>query len=93
MSEPRIVQGNGEVVVQCAGGSKWCSVLLWEDVAPAERRLALVKRKDTGQVFAAKRKLDGWIELSWGDVMDALARDARTQDNVIEMLARAAVGE
>ena len=93
MSEPRIVQGNGEVVVQCADGSKWCSVLLWEDVAPAERRLALVKRKDTAQVFAAKRKLDGWIELSWVDVMDALARDARTQDNVIEMLARAAVGE
>lgn len=93
MSEPRIVQGNGEVVVECAGGSKWCSVLLWEDVPPTERRLALVRRKDTGQVFAAKRKLDGWIELSWVDVMDALSRDARKQDDVIKMLARAAVGE
>lgn len=93
MSEPRIVEGNGEVVVECAGGSRWCSVLLWEDVDPAERRLALVRRKDTGQVFAAKRKFGGWIELSWIDVMHALSRDARTQDDAIKMLARAAVGE
>jgi hypothetical protein len=93
MSEPRIVQGNGEIVVECAGGSKWCSVLLWEDVAPSEKRLALVRRKDTGQIFAAKRRLGGWIELSWVDIMDALSRDARTQDKLIEMLARAAVGE
>ncbi|CAA2139165.1 hypothetical protein HYPP_01320 [Hyphomicrobium sp. ghe19] len=93
MSEPRIVEGNGEVVVDCAGGSRWCSVLLWEDVASAERRLALVKRKDTGQVFVAKRKFGGWIELSWTDVMDALSRDARARDDAIKMLARAAVGE
>jgi hypothetical protein len=84
---------SSEVVVECVGGSKWCSVLLWEDVGPAERRLALVRRKDTGQVFAVKRKFDGWIELSWSDVMGALSRDARTQDNVIKMLARAVVGE
>lgn len=93
MSERRMVRGNGEVVVECSCGSKWCSVVLWENAAPEERRLALVRRKDTGRVFAAKRKIDGWIELSWGDVMDALSRDARTQDNVIRMLARAAVGE
>jgi len=93
MGEPQFVQGNGEIVVACASGSKWCSVLLWEGVAPAERRLAIVRRKDTHQVFAAKRKFDDWVELTWVDILGALSRDARMQDDLNRMLARAAVGE
>ncbi len=87
------VGSNGEIVVACADGSKWCSVLLWEGTDAVERRLAIVRRKDTHQVFAAKLKLGVWIELSWADIMAALSRDARAQDAIINELALAAVGE
>ena len=93
MADFTAVQGNGEIVVECAGGSTWCSVLLWEGVSPAERRLAIVRRKDNNQIFVAKRKFGDWIELSWIDIMSALSRDARAQDDLIRTLARAAVGE
>ena len=93
MTGPSAVQGNGEIVVECARGSRWCSVFLWEGVSPVERRLAIVRRKDNDQVFVAKRKFGEWVELSWVDIMGALSRDARAQDALIKALARAVVGE
>jgi hypothetical protein len=92
-AHPGVERGCEEILVACSGGSHLCAVLLWETEARGESRFAIVRRRDTGQVFAAKRKFDGWIELSWVDVMGALSRVDRIQDRVIEELSLAVVGE
>lgn len=90
---PDVERGCEEILVACSGGSLLCPVLLWEAGARGESRFAIVRRRDTGQVFSAKRKFDGWIELSWVDVMGALSRDDRNQGRMIEELSLAVVGE
>ncbi len=92
-AHPGVETGSGEILVACSGGSLLCPVLLWQAGARGESRFAIVRRRDTGQVFAAKRKFGGWIELSWVDVMGALSRDGRIQGRVIEELSLAVVGE
>jgi hypothetical protein len=87
------VPGHGEILVECAGGPQWCLVLLWDEPGNSDRRLAIVRRKDTNQVFASKRKLGAWLELSWVDILGALSRDARAQDILIKALSRSVVGE
>lgn len=92
-AHPDVQSGCDEILVACAGGSHLCPVLLWQAEARGESRFAIVRRRDTGRVFAAKRQLDSWIELSWVDVMGALTRDDRIQGRVIEELSLAVVGE